>query len=75
MKTARKGARMFGKIAGAWIGSKVAGRNQGMKGALIGAGAAAVARRGLGPLAMAAAAAYGAKKLWDWNRGRDRRPG
>ena len=61
---------MLGKIAGAWIGSKMAGRNSGMKGALIGAGAAAVARRGLGSLAMAAGAAYGAKKLWDWSKSR-----
>jgi len=61
---------MLGKLAGAWLGSKVAGRNSGMKGAMIGAGAAAIARRGLGPLAMAAAAAYGGKKLWDWAKRR-----
>ena len=60
---------MFGKIAGAWLGSRIAGRNQGVKGALMGAGVAAIARRGLFPLAIAAGAAYGAKKLWDrWNR-------
>lgn len=59
---------MLGKIAGAMIGSKLAGRNRGVKGALLGAGVAAVARRGLFPLAMAAGAAYGGKKLWDrWN--------
>lgn len=63
---------MLGKIAGAWIGSKMAGRDQGMKGALIGAGVASLARRGLGPLAAAAAAAYGAKKLWDWSKDRNR---
>jgi hypothetical protein len=56
---------MFGKIAGAWLGSKMVGPNQGMKGALLGAGVAAIARRGLFPLALAAGAAYGAKKLWD----------
>ena len=56
---------MLGKIAGAWLGSRIAGRNSGMKGALLGAGAAAIARRGLFPLALAAGAAYGAKKLWD----------
>ena len=27
---------MFGKIAGAWLGSKAAGRNDGAKGALLG---------------------------------------
>ena len=57
---------MLGKIAGALIGRKLAGRNSGMKGAILGAGTAAVARRGLGPLVATAAAAYGAKKLWDW---------
>jgi hypothetical protein len=62
---------MFGKIAGALIGRRLAGRNSGMKGALIGAGTAAVARRGLGPLAATAAAAWGAKKLWDWWSRRD----
>lgn len=60
---------MFAKIAGALIGRRMAGRNEGLKGAVLGVGVAAVARRGLFPLAMAAGAAYGAKKLWDrWNR-------
>ena len=60
---------MLAKIAGALIGRRMAGRNQGLKGAVLGAGVAAIARRGLFPLAMAAGAAYGAKKLWDrWNR-------
>lgn len=62
---------MLGKIAGALLGRKLAGRHQGLRGALIGAGAAAVARRGLGPLVATAAAAYGAKKLWDWKTRRD----
>ena len=56
---------MLGKLAGAWLGSRIVGRNSGAKGALVGAGVAALARRGLGPLAAAAAIAYGAKKLWD----------
>ena len=56
---------MLGKLAGAWLGSRIAGRNAGFKGALLGAGAAAIARRGFFPLALAAGAAYGAKKLWD----------
>ena len=62
---------MFGKIAGAWLGSRVAGRNAGFKGALLGAGVAAIARRGLFPLALAAGAAYGAKKLWDRSKRRE----
>ena len=43
---------MFGKLAGAWLGSRIAGRNSGAKGALLGYGASAIARRGLGPLLM-----------------------
>ena len=62
---------MLGKIAGALIGRRLAGRNEGMKGALMGAGVAAIARRGLGPLLATAAVGYGAKKLYDrFNRGR-----
>ena len=61
---------MLGKLAGAWLGSRAAGRNSGLKGALMGAGIAAVARRGLGPLAAVAAVGYGAKKLWDWRKER-----
>jgi len=56
---------MLGKLAGAFIGEKVAGRNRGVRGALIGAGVAAIARRGLGPLALALGAGWAAKKVWD----------
>ena len=42
---------MLGKLAGAWVGGRIAGRNRGAKGAIIGAGVAAVARRGFAPLA------------------------
>ena len=61
---------MLGKIAGALVGKRLAGRNSGAKGALIGAGVAAVARRGFGPLAGALALGWGAKKLWEWRKGR-----
>ena len=61
---------MLGKLAGAFIGNKIAGENSGTKGALIGAGVAAVAKRGLGPLAGALALGWGAKKLWEWRKGR-----
>ena len=64
---------MLGKLAGAIIGEKVAGRNRGAKGAILGAGVAAVARRGLGPLAGALALGWGAKKLWEWRKGRSPR--
>ena len=68
-----KGMTMLGKIVGAIIGEKVAGRNSGAKGAILGAGVAAVARRGFGPLAGAMAVGWGAKKLWDWRKGRSPR--
>ena len=62
---------MFGKLAGAFIGRRIAGRNSGAKGALLGAGVAAVARRGFGPLFATLALGYGAKKLYDYaQRGR-----
>jgi len=56
---------MLGKLAGAYVGEKMAGRNRGMRGAILGAGVAAVARRGLGPLALALGAGWAAKKMWD----------
>ena len=56
---------MFGKIAGAFIGSRVAGRHSGAKGALLGVGLAALARRGLGPLGLALGAGWAAKKLYE----------
>ena len=62
---------MFGKLAGAMIGRRIAGRQSGARGALLGYGIAAVARRGLGPLAAVAALGWGAKKLYE-RRGRAR---
>ncbi len=61
---------MLGKIAGALIGRRIAGRHSGAKGALLGYGVAALARRGLGPLAAVAAIGWGAKKLYERRRGR-----
>ena len=55
---------MIGKLAGAFIGNRLAGRN-GVKGALLGYGATALARRGLGTLGMGLALGWGAKKLWE----------
>ncbi|WP_309603133.1 hypothetical protein [Sphingomonas sp.] len=56
---------MLGKIAGAIIGNRIAGRQSGAKGALIGVGVAALARRGLGPLGLALGAGWAAKKMLD----------
>lgn len=58
---------MFGKIAGAWLGSRIAGRQSGAKGALIGIGAAALARRSVPALA---ALAIGG---WAFGKWRDKR--
>ncbi len=60
---------MFGKVAGALIGKRLAGRNSGATGALLGYGVASIARRGFGPLAATLAIAWGARKLY---RQRDR---
>ena len=64
---------MLGKLAGALIGKRIAGRNQGTKGALLGVGLVALARRGLGPLAGALALGWGAKKLYDRRKARSPR--
>lgn len=62
---------MIGKLAGAFIGKRIAGRHSGAKGAILGYGVAALAKRGLGPLGLALGLGWGAKKLWD--RRQDRR--
>ena len=61
---------MLGKILGAVVGEKLAGRNQKLTGALVGAAVPVIARRGLGTLALVGAAAWGAKKLIARSRGR-----
>lgn len=58
---------MLGKLAGAWLGEKVAGQNKSAKGAILGFGAAALARRSVPTLA---ALALGG---WAFRKWRDRR--
>ena len=58
---------MIGKLFGAWLGEKVAGKNEGAKGAILGYGAAALARRSVPALA---ALAVGG---WAWRKWRDKR--
>ena len=58
---------MFGKIAGAWLGSRVAGQRSGAKGALLGYGAAALARRSVPALTAVALGGWAFKK---WRNGR-----
>jgi len=59
---------MLGKLAGAWIGKRVAGRNEGAKGAILGYGAAALARRSVPLLAGAALGGWAFKKWRDKRR-------
>ena len=58
---------MIGKLFGAWLGEKVVGENEGAKGAVLGYGAAALAKRSVPTLA---ALALGG---WAWKRWRNRR--
>ena len=63
---------MLGKLAGAWLGEKVAGENKGAKGAMLGYGAAALARRSIPTLAALALGGWAFRK-WRERR-RSRRP-
>lgn len=56
---------MFGKLIGAAIGRRIAGRNNGGAGLLLGALAPAIGRRMMGPLGLAVGGAWVAKKVWD----------
>jgi hypothetical protein len=61
---------MLGKLAGAWLGERIAGRNSGAKGAIIGYGAAALARRSVPALAAVAVGGWAFRKLRDRRRAR-----
>lgn len=62
---------MIGKIFGAAVGRRLAGRYDGGRGMLVGALAPMILRRAFGPLGLALAGGYVAKKVWDRrNRGR-----
>ncbi len=61
---------MIGNIIGAALGERLAGRNQGFRGALLGAAAPWLVRRAFTPLGLLAIGAYGAKKLYDRRRAR-----
>ena len=64
---------MLAKILGAIAGQKIAGRNQKVTGALVGAAVPVIARRGLGPLGLVLAVGWGAKKLIERRRERNAR--
>ncbi|HEU4957076.1 MAG TPA: hypothetical protein VFT40_05560 [Sphingomicrobium sp.] len=61
---------MLAKILGAIAGERIAGRNNKLTGALVGAAVPVIARRGLGALGVALAAGWGARKLIDHSRAR-----
>ncbi len=61
---------MIGKLIGAAVGRRIAGRNSGARGMLIGAAAPWIARRAFGPVGLAVGGAYLAKKIYDRRRGR-----
>lgn len=61
---------MIGKIIGAAVGRRIAGRYSGGKGMLFGAAAPWLLRRAFTPLGVAAMGAYGAKKYFDSRRAR-----
>lgn len=58
---------MLGKLAGAWLGEKIVGENKGAKGAILGYGAAALARRSVPTLALLTLGG------WAYRRWRNRR--
>ena len=58
---------MLGKIAGAMLGRRLVGRNSGAKGALLGFGAAALARRSVPALAAVTALGWGYSKWRERN--------
>ena len=60
---------MLGKLAGAWLGEKLAGPSRGTKGAIIGYGAAALARRSVPALAAITLGGWAFRKFRDRRRG------
>ena len=59
---------MIGKLFGAWLGEKIAGKNEGAKGAILGYGAAALAKRSVPTLAAVALGGWAFKKWRDRRR-------
>ena len=59
---------MIGKLFGAWLGEKIAGKNQGAKGAILGYGTAALAKRSVPTLAALALGGWAFKKWRDKRR-------
>jgi len=66
----RKEIEMLGKLAGAWLGEKIAGPNQGAKGAILGYGATALAKRSIPTLAALAVGGWAFRKWREKRRAR-----
>jgi hypothetical protein len=65
---------MIGKLFGAWVGEKVAGKNEGAKGAILGYGTAALAKRSIPALAALVLGGWAFKKWRDRRRSSDDHP-
>ena len=65
---------MIGKLFGAWLGKKVVGKNEGAKGAILGYGAAAAAKRSVPTLAALALGGWAFKKWRNRRRGKPSYP-
>lgn len=63
---------MIGKIVAAEVGRRLAGRDNGIKGALIGAAAPWLIRRAFTPIGIAIIGGIAAKALYDRKKGRER---
>jgi hypothetical protein len=61
---------MIGKLIGAAVGRRIARRNEGGTGLILGALAPSIAKRAFGPLGLAVGGGYLAKKMWDRRRAR-----
>ena len=59
---------MIGKLFGAWLGDKMAGEHEGAKGAIVGYGTAALAKRSVSTLAALALGGWAFKKWREHKR-------
>jgi hypothetical protein len=59
---------MIGKLFGAWLGEKIAGKNERGRGAILGYGTAALAKRGIPTVAALVLGGWAFKKWRDRRR-------
>ena len=63
---------MIGKIIGAVVGRRIAGRYEGTQGVILGALAPVILKRAFGPLGLAIGGGYLAKRYYDSRKRRSR---